>query len=145
MSSVNRVILVGHLGKDPEVHYLEGGIAVARFSLATSETFIAKNGQKVEQTEWHHIVAWRGLADIAAKYLQKGKLIYLEGKLRTRSFEDKVGNKKQITEIVADQLTMLGRKDGSDALGVAEGKPARLAKQEEQMNYEDGPDDDLPF
>ena len=99
----------------------------------------------MEQTEWHHIVAWRGLADIAAKYLQKGKLIYLEGKLRTRSFEDKAGNKKQITEIVADQLTMLGRKDGSDALGVAEGKLTRLAKQEEQVNYEDGPDDDLPF
>jgi single-strand DNA-binding protein len=109
MSGINKVILIGHLGKDPEVRYLEGGVSVASFPLATSETF-NKDGRKVEQTEWHNIVMWRSLADVAAKYLQKGKLVYIEGKLRTRSFEDKEGIKKYTTEIVAENFTMLGRK-----------------------------------
>jgi len=109
MSGINKVILVGHLGKDPEVRYLEGGVSVASFPLATTETF-NKDGRKVEQTEWHNIVLWRSLADVAAKFLQKGKLVYIEGKLRTRSFEDKEGNKKYTTEIVAENFTMLGRK-----------------------------------
>jgi single-strand DNA-binding protein len=109
MSGINKVILVGHLGKDPEVRHLEGGVAVASFPLATSETF-NKDGRKVEQTEWHNIVMWRGLADVAAKFLQKGKLVYIEGKLRTRSFEDKEGIKKYTTEVVAENFTMLGRK-----------------------------------
>jgi single-strand DNA-binding protein len=109
MSGINKVILVGHLGKDPEVRYLEGGVSVASFPLATSETF-NKDGRKVEQTEWHNIVMWRSLADVAAKFLQKGKLVYIEGKLRTRSFEDKEGIKKYTTEIVAENFTMLGRK-----------------------------------
>ena len=109
MSGINKVILVGHLGKDPEVRYLEGGVSVTSFPLATSESF-NKDGRKVEQTEWHNIVMWRGLADVAAKYLQKGKLVYIEGKLRTRSFEDKEGFKKYTTEIVAENFTLLGRK-----------------------------------
>ena len=109
MSGINKVILVGHLGKDPEVRYLEGGVSVASFPLATTETF-NKDGRKVEQTEWHNIVLWRSLADVAAKFLQKGKLVYIEGKLRTRSFEDKEGVKKYTTEIVAENFTMLGRK-----------------------------------
>lgn len=109
MSGINKVILVGHLGKDPEIRHLEGGVAVASFPLATSETF-NKEGRKVEQTEWHNIVMWRGLADVAAKFLQKGKLVYIEGKLRTRSFEDKEGVKKYTTEVVAENFTMLGRK-----------------------------------
>ncbi|MBD1395205.1 single-stranded DNA-binding protein [Mucilaginibacter glaciei] len=109
MSGINKVILVGHLGKDPEVRHLEGGVAVASFPLATSETF-NKDGRKVEQTEWHNIVMWRGLADVASKFLQKGKLVYIEGKLRTRSFEDKEGIKKYTTEVVAENFTMLGRK-----------------------------------
>jgi len=109
MSGINKVILVGHLGKDPEVRYLEGGVSVTSFPLATSESF-NKDGRKVEQTEWHNIVMWRGLADVAAKYLQKGKLVYIEGKLRTRSFEDKEGIKKYTTEIVAENFTLLGRK-----------------------------------
>ncbi len=109
MSGINKVILVGHLGKDPEVRYLEGGVSVTSFPLATSETF-NKDGRKVEQTEWHNIVMWRGLADVAAKFLQKGKLVYIEGKLRTRSFEDKEGVKRYTTEVVADNFTMLGRK-----------------------------------
>lgn len=109
MSGINKVILVGHLGKNPDIRYLEGGVSVVSFPLATSETF-NKDGRKVEQTEWHNIVMWRGLADVAAKYLQKGKLVYIEGKLRTRSFEDKEGVKKYTTEIVAENFTLLGRK-----------------------------------
>ena len=109
MSGINKVILVGHLGKDPEIRYLEGGVSVTSFPLATSESY-NKDGRKVEQTEWHNIVMWRGLADVAAKYLQKGKLVYIEGKLRTRSFEDKEGLKKYTTEIVAENFTLLGRK-----------------------------------
>lgn len=113
MSGINKVILVGHLGKDPEVRHLEGGVSVASFPLATSESY-NKDGRKVEQTEWHNIVMWRGLADVAAKYLQKGKLVYIEGKLRTRSFEDKTGIKKYTTEIVAENFTVLGRKSDFD-------------------------------
>ncbi|GAA4100320.1 single-stranded DNA-binding protein [Mucilaginibacter panaciglaebae] len=109
MSGINKVILIGHLGKDPEIRQLEGGVSVASFPLATSETF-NKDGKKVEQTEWHNIVLWRSLADVAAKFLQKGKLVYIEGKLRTRSFEDKEGVKKYTTEVVAENFTMLGRK-----------------------------------
>lgn len=109
MSGINKVILVGHLGKTPDVRTLEGGVTVASFPLATSESY-NKDGRKVEQTEWHNIVMWRGLAEVAAKYLQKGKLVYIEGKLRTRSFEDKEGIKKYITEVVADSFTLLGRK-----------------------------------
>lgn len=113
MSGINKVILVGHLGKNPEVRYLEGGVSVTSFPLATSETF-NKDGRKIEQTEWHNIVMWRGLADVAAKFLQKGKLVYIEGKLRTRSFEDKEGVKKYTTEIVAENFTLLGRKSDFD-------------------------------
>src|ERR1700709_1446115 len=109
MSGINKVILIGHLGKDPEVRSLEGGVSVASFPLATTETF-NKDGKRIEQTEWHNIVLWRSLADVAAKFLQKGKLVYIEGKLRTRSFEDKEGLKKYTTEIVAENFTLLGRK-----------------------------------
>lgn len=109
MSSINKVILVGHLGKDPELRYLEGNVSVASFPLATSETF-NKDGRKVEQTEWHNIVMWRGLADVAAKYLTKGRLVYIEGKLRTRSYEDKEGVRRYTTEIVAESFNILGRR-----------------------------------
>jgi single-strand DNA-binding protein len=108
MSGINKVILVGHLGKDPDFRYLTGNVSVVSFPLATSE-FFNKDGKKVEQTEWHNIVMWRGLADAAARMLKKGKLIYLEGKARTRCFEDKNGIKKYTTEVVADIFTMLGR------------------------------------
>lgn len=109
MSGVNKVILVGHLGKDPEIRYLEGNVSVSSFPLATSE-FYNKDGKKVEQTEWHNIVMWRGLADVSAKYLSKGKLVYIEGKLRTRSYEDREGIRRYTTEIVAENFTLLGRK-----------------------------------
>lgn len=109
MSGVNKVILVGHLGKDPEIRYLEGNVSVSSFPLATSE-FYNKDGKKIEQTEWHNIVMWRGLADVSAKYLSKGKLVYIEGKLRTRSYEDREGVRRYTTEIVAENFTLLGRK-----------------------------------
>jgi single-strand DNA-binding protein len=114
MSGINKVILVGNLGKDPEVRHLEGGAVVAKFPLATSETYKTKDGQRVDQTEWHNIVMWRGLAESAEKYLRKGTLIYLEGKIRTRSWDDKDGNKRYATEIIADQMTMLGNKRSDD-------------------------------
>jgi len=153
MSGINKVILVGHLGKDPEVRHLEGNVSVASFPLATSETY-NKDGRKIEQTEWHNIVMWRGLADVASKYLQKGKLVYIEGKLRTRSFEDKEGHKKYTTEIVAETFTMLGRKSdfdnghGENSHGQTENNNAASKPAEDQpMDYTRPANaaDDLPF
>lgn len=109
MSGVNKVILVGHLGKNPEYRHLEDGVAVASFPLATSE-IILKDGKRTELTEWHNVVLWRGLADIAQQLLNKGKLVYIEGKLKTRSFESREGVKKFTTEIVAENFKLLGRK-----------------------------------
>lgn len=140
MSGINKVILVGHLGKDPEVRHLEGGATVATFPLATSESY-TKDGKRVEQTEWHNIVLWRGLAEIAEKYLIKGKLVYIEGKIRTRSWDDKDGNKRYTTEIVADNLTMLGKKENGE--GPADRTEAS-SKVMNDMVVED-PADDLPF
>src|SRR5476651_2085762 len=139
MSGINKVILVGHLGKDPEVRYLEGGVSVASFPLATTETF-NKDGRKIEQTEWHNIVLWRSLADVAAKFLQKGKLVYIEGKLRTRSFEDKEGVKRYTTEIVAENFTMLGRKTDFEG----DGAPKQALKS---SGLTDGNvvDDNIPY
>jgi single-strand DNA-binding protein len=114
MRGVNRVILIGNLGKDPELHLLEGDIPVAKFPLATTETYKDRMGKLVSQTEWHTVVLWRGLADLAQKYLHKGSLIYIEGKLRTRSWDDKEGHKRQVTEVVGDNLIMLDKKgDGA--------------------------------
>ncbi len=113
MAGVNKVILVGNLGKDPEVKYLDNGVAVANFSLATTENYKNKEGEKVSQTEWHNIVLWRGLAEVAEKYLKKGASIYIEGKIKTRKWEDKDGNTRYSTEILADNMTMLGSKQDS--------------------------------
>jgi single-strand DNA-binding protein len=110
MRGVNRVILIGNLGKDPDVQYLEGNIGVAKFSLATTETYKDRSGKLVSQTEWHTVVLWRGLADLAQKYLHKGSLVYIEGRLKTRSWEDKEGNKKFATEVVGDNLIMLDKR-----------------------------------
>jgi single-strand DNA-binding protein len=141
MSGINKVILIGHLGKDPELRSLEGGVSVTSFPLATSETF-NKDGQRVEQTEWHNIVMWRGLADLASKFLQKGKLVYIEGKLRTRSFEDKEGIKKYTTEVVAENFTMLGRKSDFE-----QEAPVRQNGKGAMQNdtFSDAAGDDLPF
>ena len=118
MRGVNRVMLIGNLGKDPDMQFLEGNIAVAKFSLATTETYKDRSGKLISQTEWHTVVLWRGLADLAQKYLHKGSLVYIEGRLKTRSWEDKEGNKKFATEIVGDNLIMLDKRtDGSTGMG----------------------------
>ena len=108
MAGVNKVILVGNLGKDPEVRYLDSGVAVANFSLATTENYKNKQGEKVSQTEWHNIVLWRGLAEVAEKWLKKGSSVYIEGKIRTNKWEDKEGKTRYNTEILVDNMTMLG-------------------------------------
>ena len=113
MAGVNKVILVGNLGKDPEVKYLDSGVAVANFSLATTESYKNKDGERVNQTEWHNIVLWRGLAEVAEKWLKKGSNVYIEGKIKTRKWEDKEGNARYNTEILADNMTMLGSKSTS--------------------------------
>ena len=104
------MMLIGNLGKDPDVQFLEGNIAVAKFPLATTETFKDRSGKLISQTEWHTVVLWRGLAELAQKYLHKGSLVYIEGRLRTRSWEDKEGNKKFATEVVGDNLIMLDKR-----------------------------------
>jgi single-strand DNA-binding protein len=129
MRGVNRVMLIGNLGKDPDIQYLDGNIGVAKFSLATTETFKDRSGKLISQTEWHTVVLWRGLADLAGKYLHKGSLVYIEGRLRTRSWEDKEGNKKFATEVVGDNLIMLDKRteggpvtfsQGSNGEGIGE-------------------------
>jgi single-strand DNA-binding protein len=113
MASLNKVMLIGNLGKDPEVRTIPSGVKVANFSIATSESYTGKDGNRVEKTEWHNIVMWRGLAEVAEKYLKKGNPVFIEGKLQTRSWDDQNGVKKYMTEIMADNMVMLGgRKDG---------------------------------
>ncbi len=141
MSGVNKVILIGNLGKDPEVRSLENGAKVASFSLATNEIFKGKDGNKVEQTEWHNIVVWRGLAELAEKYLKKGSQIYLEGKIKSRSWDDKEGVKRYTTEIVADAMTFLGKPTGS-----GDGYQSSPSPQDEPMGQGNSEEDgDLPF
>ncbi len=141
MSGLNKVILIGNIGKDPEVRYLESGVAIAKFPLATNDSYKNKDGSKVDQTEWHNIVVWRKTAEFAEKYLKKGSLVCVEGKIKTRSWEDKDGNKKYITEIIGDSLTILGRK-GSDSPGA----DVSVESAEPSMpSAPDAPTDDLPF
>ena len=146
MAGVNKVILVGNLGKDPEVRHLESGVAVASFSLATSETYKDRNsGEKKTLTEWHNIVLWRGLAEIAEKYLNKGDQIYLEGRLRSRSWEAESGT-RYITEIVGDNMVMLGGRKSSEQ---DSSKPLPPQKAPEKAEIPPGiqseEEDDLPF
>ncbi len=115
MRGVNRVMLIGNLGKDPDVQQLEGNVAVAKFPLATTETFKDRTGKLVSQTEWHTVVLWRGLAELAQKYLHKGSLVYIEGRLKTRSWDDKSGSKKFTTEVVGDNLIMLDKRNEGGA------------------------------
>ena len=156
-SSVNKVILIGNLGKDPEVRHLESGVGVANFSLATSETYKdRKTGERVSQTEWHNIVLWRGLADVAEKYLKKGDKIYVEGKLRTRSWQDQQGNNRYTTEIIADNMTMLGKATERAAVDTnpsttkpqPDENPATTTnndKLSEEFSSPEDENDDLPF
>ena len=128
MSGVNKVILIGFLGKDPEIKHFESGQSVANFSIATSDIYKDKQGNKQEATEWHNIVLWGKLAEIAEKYLKKGSMVYLEGKLKTRSWNDSEGKARYTTEVMGDKLTMLG------------GKPSN-----QSSNNQEGEEDDFPF
>lgn len=154
MRGVNKVILVGNLGKDPELKKLDSGTSLTRFPMATSESYVDKEGNRIDQTEWHNIVLWRGLADVADNYLKKGSKVYIEGKLKTRSYQDKDGNTRYTTEVVADQMVMLDSKgEGSDNSGASysaqkenvaqssEAPASSEGKSDSQQNFED----DLPF
>jgi single-strand DNA-binding protein len=138
--SVNKVILLGRLRKDPEVKYTQGRTAVAHFSVATDETWKDQAGEKQQRTEWHNVVAWRKLAEICGQYLTKGKQMYIEGKLQSRSWE-KDGVKHMVTEVVADQLVMLGGKNG-EARSESQGKMSDGKKAETDLEITD---DDIPF
>ena len=140
MASVNKVILIGNLGKDPEVKKFDSGIKNASFSLATTEKFKNKTGEMVSNTEWHNIVVWGALSDVAEKYLKKGSQIYLEGKIKTSSWEDKSGAKRYKTEIYADSFTMLGVKDVQSN----DTKKENATKSELSPN-KDIDDNELPF
>ena len=136
---VNKVILIGRLGADPEIRYTPSGAEVANFRMATSEIWTNKNGEKEERTEWHRIVAWRNLAKICGEYLSKGKLVYIEGKIRTRTWEDKDGNKRSTTEIEATEMKMLG----------GMGEQGRKTKEQEPEYAappaKDKEEEDIPF
>lgn len=141
MAGINKVILVGNLGKDPDVTTLESGVKKATFSLATTEVYKNREGERVENTEWHNIVLWRGLAEIAEKYLKKGQTIYLEGAIKRRSWEDENGAKRYAFDIVGDKMTMIGgRRDDSSAQG-----EQKVINEPSEPISEDPLNDDLPF
>ena len=144
--SVNKVILVGNLGKDPEVRYTQTGSAVANFSIATSEQWNDRDGKKQERTEWHNIVVWGKQAEHCGQYLSKGRQVYIEGSIRTRSYDDKSGNKRYITEIVAQRIQFLGGgggtrlpQPGMDASGVDDMAMGGMGGGQPPI------DDDIPF
>ncbi|MFW5757203.1 MAG: single-stranded DNA-binding protein [Bacteroidota bacterium] len=141
MAGVNKVILIGNLGKDPDIRNLESGSKVANFSLATTEFFKGKDGNRTEQTEWHNISVWNQLADLSEKYLKKGDKIYLEGRIRTRSYDDKDGVKKYITEIIGNQMTFLGSPQRSND----NQNNSSVSKDEPLVNDMGEGDGDLPF
>lgn len=140
MASVNKVILVGNLGRDPEVRYMPNGEAVCNFSIATTDSWKDKQGQKQDKTEWHNIVMYRRLAEIAGEYLKKGRPVYLEGSLQTRKWE-KDGVTRYTTEIIANQMQMLGGRDDA-ATGSASNEAAKPSEQKEAF---DNLDDAIPF
>ncbi len=137
---INKAILIGRLGRDPEVRVTPEGTMVTSFTLATDEQWKDKNGEKVQRTEWHRIVTWGKLADICGQYLVKGKLVYIEGRIQTRSWEDKEGMKRSTTEIIASDMKMLDSKGQSKVDG-----PAYEANAANQANDPNGPIDDVPF
>jgi single-strand DNA-binding protein len=141
--SVNKVILIGNLGQDPELRYTSSGVAVASFSMATSESWKDQDGNVQEKTQWHKLVAWRKLAEIVGEYLKKGSKVYVEGRIQYRSYDDKNGVKRDITEIVLDQMLMLDSKGA----GHANGSSTSAAASSQQPAEDSGADkvDDLPF
>jgi single-strand DNA-binding protein len=147
--SVNKAILVGFVGVDPEVRYLDSGTPVANFRMATSENYTNRSGEKVSQTEWHNIVLWRGLAEVAEKYVKKGSQIYIEGRIRTRSWDDRDGNKRYTTEIVADTMQLLGKKGEFSSSDAPSAPQESTSGNSNTAAGNDGPEpdgaDDLPF
>ena len=143
--SVNKVILVGRLGQDPEVRFTQGGTAVANLRIATDETWKDQNGERQQRTEWHRVVAWSKLAEICGQYLSKGRLVYIEGRLQTRSWDDREGNKRYTTEVRADNMVMLGgRSEEGQAAPAA--RPAAAAQPAAAAGSDSGTnDDDIPF
>jgi single-strand DNA-binding protein len=140
MHGVNKVTLIGNVGKDPETRYLESGVPVSTFSLATSESFKNKNGERVTSTEWHNIVLWRGLAELAEKYVHKGDPLFIEGKIRTRTWEDKEGRRRYTTEIIANNMIMLSPRDKGEG-----GDFSEIDIDDEELGLTDHRNDDLPF
>ena len=153
MASVNKVILIGNLGRDPELRYTQGGQAVASFSIATTENFTKKTGEKDERTEWHRIVAWGRTAELCAQYLAKGRSVYIEGRLTTREWENKEGQKQRTTEIVAQSVQFLGPRGQGQAAaparesGTHEGGPSGIDEGPTAPPSGGGapPEDDIPF
>lgn len=140
-SGLNKAILIGNLGKDPEIRYTPSGLGVANFNIATSETWTSKEGEKETRTEWHRIVAFGKLAEICGEYLSKGKQVYIEGRIQTRDWEDKNGIKRYTTEVVASQMLMLGSRDSADTA-----RPQSPPVADFQGGPAQGPgDDDIPF
>ncbi len=151
-ASVNKVILIGNLGSDPEVRYLESGSAVAKFSIATTESYTNKSGERVENTEWHRIELWEGLAKVAEKYLKKGNQVYIEGRIRTDNWTDKEGQQRSGITIRANSMTLLGGPGGGNAGGESQGSYAPRSNQAPRPSDPVPPsmaagsdDDDLPF
>lgn len=154
MLSVNKVILIGNLGRDPEIRYIEGNIKVAKLAVATNERYTLKNGNRIDSTEWHVVNLWRGLADIAERGLKKGSKVYIEGKLRTREYTDKEGNKRKTTEIEAESILLLDRKPEDYSNGGENHEHKTLDEfHSNETPYQPGykedenkePDEDLPF
>jgi single-strand DNA-binding protein len=148
MAGINKVILLGHLGKDPEVRYLEGGTAVANFPLATSESYKTKSGEKVEKTEWHSVTLWKGLAEVAEKYLKKGSLIYIEGSNRTTKYTDKDGTERYQTKIVGTTMQMLSNSNTEGTSEQSKPKPSTKMNdfpEEARFEKDFGFPEDLPF
>jgi len=144
--SVNKVILIGNLGKDPEIRRLENGAIVANFPLATSETYIDKaTGERRETTDWHNIVLWRGLAEIAEKYARKGQKIYVEGKLKNRSWTDKEGNTRYSTEVLGEEITLLSPKIEQTSTPANPPYPTQPPSEPSPMDLKSNLEDDLPF
>jgi single-strand DNA-binding protein len=135
-------MLIGNLGKDPDVQFLEGNIGVAKFPLATTETFKDRSGKLVSQTEWHTVVLWRGLAELAQKYLHKSSLVYIEGRLRTRNWDDKDGHRRSATEIVGDNLIMLDKRMDGGTHGSGDSGIEGMGGQDITMG---DPSESLPF
>jgi single-strand DNA-binding protein len=147
MSSLNKIMLIGNLGKDPEIRYTPEGSPVATFSLATSENWTDKNGSRQEHTEWHAVVAWNRLADLAKRYLSKGRQVYVEGKLRSRDWNDREGNKRRTTEVIASQIVLLGSRSQSLEAGAQTLEPSSKASPEPEPAFGDAgiTDSDIPF